>query len=161
MSARDSPAGDYSLPVCSWRWRGCGAGSTGPVAPDAVSIFPARALPRSRWALRVAAEPDHLEFLDKGLRTLGLALATWTRPLPAVAGARLTEDGLELLLAAAAPDAPGPFFAADDDRVWVLARDASLPDPHTIAGLLCPLPPWCRSAGMSAGWSCLIWRPPG
>ena len=83
--------------------------------------LPDRNLAAVEVALRVAAEPDDLEFLDKGLRTLGLALATWTQPLPSVAGARLTVDSLELLLAAAAPDAPAPFIAAENDRVWVLA----------------------------------------
>lgn len=61
----------------------------------------------------MAAEPDDLAFLDRGLRTLGLALATCTQPLPSVAGARLTKDGLELLLASATPNAPVPFLSTD------------------------------------------------
>jgi hypothetical protein len=91
-------------------------------------------------ALRVAAEPDDLAFLDRGLRTLGLMLDSWDRPLPSVVGARLTEERLELLLAASVPDVPTPFVAAEDDRVWALTRDAALPDGETMSGLLCPLP---------------------
>jgi hypothetical protein len=90
--------------------------------------------------LGIHLEPDDLEFLDRGLRTFGLALATRARALPAVAGARLTENGLELFLTRLPPTPPAPFIAAEDDRVSMLARDAALPDPETMAGLLCPLP---------------------
>lgn len=89
--------------------------------------------------LRIVAEPDDLDFLDRGLRTLGLVLGDTESPLPCVAGARLAEDSLQLLLSSPAPDAPAPFVASEGGEVWTLRREARLPDDQ-LAEVLCPKP---------------------
>lgn len=89
--------------------------------------------------LRIVAEPDDLDFLDRGLRTLGLVLGDTNSPLPCVAGARLAEDSLQLLLSSPAPDAPAPFVANEGGEVWTLRREARLPDDQ-LAEVLCPMP---------------------
>lgn len=75
-------------------------------------------------ALRLGAGLGEVRFLNQALRELAVALVAAGRPLPAVYSARLTDDGLELLLSAPAPDAPAPWSAREDARAWFVPRGA-------------------------------------
>jgi len=91
---------------------------------------PGEALPRPNAgaaalevALRSQADGESAQFLDRALRAAVVEGGT----LPEAYAARLTSHRLELLLSSARNDAPFPFVAEDDGRVWALAREAALP----------------------------------
>ena len=75
-------------------------------------------------AIRLGAGIGEVRFLNQALRELSVLLTTSGRALPAVYSARLTEEGLELLLSEPAPEAPQPWTARADARGWFVARSA-------------------------------------
>ncbi len=99
--------------------------------PDSYQLSaPAPGLRAAEVSLRVAAEPRDRQFLDDGLRALTAALTprgSRITPLPDPVAARLTSQGLELLLATPRPDPPAPFLPLNDGTSWLLPRTAP---PH-------------------------------
>lgn len=71
-------------------------------------------------ALRIAADPDRASRLDVALRSLP---ASGHRP-PSVYSVVVDEDGIELKLAPAMPEAPEPWEAHDDGQRWWLPAGA-------------------------------------
>jgi hypothetical protein len=105
---------------------------------------PAPGLRVAEVSLRVAAEPGDRQFLDDGLRALTAALTprgSSLTPLPDPVAARLTAEGLELLLATPNPDPPAPFLPANGGSSWLMPRTWA---PHPVepgdAGVLAALP---------------------
>jgi hypothetical protein len=92
-------------------------------------------------AIRLGAEAGEAQFLDRALRELVAAAAAAGVPLPAVFGARLNDEGLELLLTDPSPQAPAPWTARGDGRAWFVGRAAvgSVPDA-TVAQVAAPYP---------------------
>ena len=84
---------------------------------------PAQAQAEGR--LRVLAEPDDLAQVDEVLRSLTLALSP-ADPFPDVRFALIRAGHVDLALAEALPDAPAPFVAQDNGRIWRTA-DGALP----------------------------------
>lgn len=85
--------------------------------------------------LRLAADPERADLLDRLLRGLAQSCAAQDTPLPEVALAYLGRRDLLLHLAAATAAPPAPWVASDGDRVWSidLPEDAELPDRPDVA----------------------------
>lgn len=79
-------------------------------------------------------------FLDAGLRSLAAALAEAGQEPPAVIGARLGSDGLEVALDSPAPSAPSPWQAGDRPGLWWLPAGTALPEAELMAEVMAPLP---------------------
>ncbi|WP_344661943.1 BTAD domain-containing putative transcriptional regulator, partial [Catenulispora subtropica] len=75
-------------------------------------------------AIRLGAGVGEVRFLNRALRELSATLQAAGRPLPPVHGANLAASGLELVLAAPAPDAPAPWQTRPDARAWFVPRSA-------------------------------------
>jgi hypothetical protein len=94
-------------------------------------------------AIRLGAGIGEVRFLNQALRELSATLTASGRPLPAVYSARLTEEGLELLLSDPAPEAPAPWTARADARGWFVARSAvgvGGVDAEAVAKAVAPYP---------------------
>ncbi|GAA1660637.1 BTAD domain-containing putative transcriptional regulator [Kribbella alba] len=86
-------------------------------------------------ALRVGADPDRSEALDRALRRLVGQCDAMSVPLPPLFAAVVDDRAIELLLAPARTDAPAPWQAIDQGRRWRLERadiaaDAAGPAPY-------------------------------
>ncbi|WP_345173861.1 hypothetical protein, partial [Streptomyces lavendulae] len=89
--------------------------------------------------LAAVAEPEGVELLDRVLRALAHHAATDHRDLPALRGARLSAEGVALLLDEPA-DPVTPFTAGPDTRTWVLDNKAVLPSADDLADVHAPYP---------------------
>ena len=78
-------------------------------------------------AVRLGADPNSADFLDRALRMLAAGLAEQDRPVPEIYAARLSADALELLLAVPLDKAPPPFTAENNGARWVLDRNSRAP----------------------------------
>jgi hypothetical protein len=100
-------------------------------------------------AIRLGAGLGEVRFLNRALRELAAVLTAGNHPLPAVYAARLTDEGLELLLSEPAPNAPAPWAAREDARAWFVPRAAvGRMDDETVARTVAPYP-GLVSAGVS------------
>jgi LysM domain len=88
-------------------------------------------------AVRLGADSEGADFLDRALRVLASRLAEQDRPVPEAYAARLSADALELWLAVPQERAPAPFVAQSDGACWTVDRRTPLPD---AAGVAAPLP---------------------
>lgn len=81
--------------------------------------------------LRIGADPDRAERLDAALRSLSALSAP---PAPYAAG--VDDEAVTLFLSRPMPQAPRPWRARREGRIWVLARDAvvTAPDEPTRVG---------------------------
>lgn len=91
-------------------------------------------------ALRVGADEDRAAWLDRALRGLSATCRAEQTPLPPVFAVVVDDETIDLRIAPARPDAPAPWTAVDDGRVWRLHRDAG--DPTELGhapypGLVC------------------------
>ena len=89
-------------------------------------------------ALRIGADDPTVQLLDTSLRQLSAALAAQGRKPPTVFAAHLGGEHLDLWIAPADPEPPGPWQAVDGGQVWRLpvAAAASLDG----SGALAPYP---------------------
>ncbi|RSS57503.1 LysM peptidoglycan-binding domain-containing protein [Streptomyces sp. WAC01280] len=109
--------------------------------------LPATTATTAEQNLHATADPGSLELLDLALRALAHHATEHGLELPAVAGARITDRTVELLLPAPETDdgditvapAPIPFTEADPGR-WTLDRTQPLLDADTAAGIPAPYP---------------------
>ena len=74
--------------------------------------------------LRISANPDRAQRLDTALRSLSALAAP---PMPYAAG--VDDSAVNLFLARSLPEAPAPWQARSEGRIWVLPREASLQAP--------------------------------
>ena len=88
-------------------------------------------------ALRVGADPERAQRLDRALRQLAATLRDTGRDLPGAYAAVIGDTDLTLHLAPAQTPAPAPWRAEEDGRRWVL--DAGDVDPAPRA-VLAPYP---------------------
>ncbi|MFF1560972.1 LysM peptidoglycan-binding domain-containing protein [Streptomyces sp. NPDC058279] len=89
--------------------------------------------------LGTLAQPQGVELLDHVLRALAHHAATDQQDLPALRGARLSADGITLLLDEPA-DPITPFTAGPDARSWALDDQAVLPAAEELADIPAPYP---------------------
>lgn len=75
-------------------------------------------------ALRLAANDDRVQRLDRALRGLSATCRAERIPLPQVYVATVDDDAIELRIAPPVPSAPAPWSALDEGRRWRLERDA-------------------------------------
>jgi hypothetical protein len=82
-------------------------------------------------ALRLGADDPTVQLLDTSLRQLSAALASDGKTPPTVFAAHLGGEHLDLWVAPADPEPPGPWQAVDGGQVWRLpvAAAASLDGP--------------------------------
>lgn len=100
--------------------------------------------------VRAVAATEAAEWLDLGLRYLGVALADWAvESLPAIEAVRAGRFGLEVLLDRVCESAPERFVAADGGRVWRLDADVELGELKELAGDAAPLVPALVSIGIT------------
>lgn len=78
--------------------------------------------------LRIGADPDRAERLDAALRSLSALSAP---PAPYAAG--VDDEAVTLFLSRPMPQAPRPWRARREGRIWVLARDAVVTAPDEPA----------------------------
>ena len=78
--------------------------------------------------LRIGADPDRAERLDTALRSLSALSAP---PAPYAAG--VDDEAVTLFLSRPMPQAPQPWRARREGRIWVLARDAVVTAPDEPA----------------------------
>lgn len=91
-------------------------------------------------ALRVGADGGRAAWLDQALRGLSATCRAEQTALPPVFAALVDDDTIDLRIAPARTDAPAPWTAADEGRVWRLRRDAGEPTERGHApfpGLVC------------------------
>lgn len=79
-------------------------------------------------ALRVGGDPSRSVALDHALRALGGLCETNGVPLPPIFAVLVGDEWIELLLAPAQENAPGPWQVVDDGRRWRIARSEVAPD---------------------------------
>src|SRR6185436_9852149 len=72
--------------------------------------------------LRVGVDPERAGWLDSALRNLASTCAQTGHRLPPVYAALVDDEQLELLLAPARTNAPGPWAVSNEGRRWVLKR---------------------------------------
>ncbi|MFF3431406.1 LysM peptidoglycan-binding domain-containing protein [Streptomyces sp. NPDC002602] len=89
--------------------------------------------------LDAAAEPQGIDFLDRALRALAHQAGEEGISLPALRGARLTADGIVLLLDEPA-DPVAPFTTGPEDRTWALDPAAGLPAVEELGDVHAPYP---------------------
>ena len=78
--------------------------------------------------LRIGADPDRAERLDTALRSLSALSAP---PAPYAAG--VDDEAVTLFLSRPMPQAPQPWRARREGRIWALARDAVITAPDEPA----------------------------
>ena len=78
--------------------------------------------------LRIGADPDRAERLDTALRSLSALSAP---PAPYAAG--VDDEAVTLFLSRPMPQAPQPWRARREGRIWTLARDAVITAPDEPA----------------------------
>ena len=78
--------------------------------------------------LRIGADPDRAERLDTALRSLSALSAP---PAPYAAG--VDDEAVTLFLSRPMPQAPQPWRARREGRIWALARDAVVTAPDEPA----------------------------
>ena len=85
--------------------------------------------------LRLAADPERADLLDRLLRGLAQSCAAQAKPLPEVALAYLGRRDLTLHLATATTAPPAPWVSSAGDRVWSieLPEGTELPDLPDVA----------------------------
>ncbi|BBA97921.1 hypothetical protein RVR_3902 [Actinacidiphila reveromycinica] len=84
-------------------------------------------------ALRIGADQDAVDFLDRALRSLSARLDADGRKLPVVYAAWLTEDALHLQLAWPEGEPPAPWQNGQDETFWQLERARLVEDADTSA----------------------------
>ncbi|KOU53108.1 hypothetical protein ADK55_15755, partial [Streptomyces sp. WM4235] len=89
--------------------------------------------------LDATAEPQGIDFLDHALRALAHQAAEEGIALPALRGARLTADGITLLLDEPA-DPIAPFTTGPEARTWALGPAAVLPTVEELGDVHAPYP---------------------
>ncbi|MCY0923429.1 MULTISPECIES: LysM peptidoglycan-binding domain-containing protein [unclassified Streptomyces] len=89
--------------------------------------------------LDAAAEPQGIDFLDRALRALAHQAGEDGISLPALRGARLTADGITLLLDEPA-DPVAPFTTGPEARTWALDPAAVLPTVEELGDVHAPYP---------------------
>jgi len=115
--------------------------------------LPAGGAAAAEQAIRIGADPDAARRLDLGLRALSRTLRQAGRTLPTVYGARLGEDGIELALAPAEPQAPEPWTAVAGGAVWRLpAAAADALDGRALRDVLAPYPGLVSLGRDHSGW---------
>lgn len=94
----------------------------------------------SEMDMRIHHEPASVELLDIALRSLSLRLGQTGGTLPALRGAHVTGETLELQLTEPAAPQP-PFVAGSTDRVWTLDRTSeALLEPDDLQDIPSPYP---------------------
>ncbi|MFD9535042.1 LysM peptidoglycan-binding domain-containing protein [Streptomyces sp. NPDC060010] len=89
--------------------------------------------------LDAAAEPQGIDFLDRALRALAHQAGEDGVSLPALRGARLTADGITLMLDEPA-DPVAPFTTGPETRTWALNPAAGLPAVAELGDVHAPYP---------------------
>lgn len=89
--------------------------------------------------LDAAAEPQGIDFLDRALRALAHQAGEDGISLPALRGARLTANGITLLLDEPA-DPVAPFTTGPEARTWTLDPAAVLPTVDELGDVHAPYP---------------------
>lgn len=89
--------------------------------------------------LDAAAEPQGIDFLDRALRALAHQAGEDGISLPALRGARLTADGITLLLDEPA-DPVAPFTTGPEARTWALDPAAVLATVEELGDVHAPYP---------------------
>ncbi|WP_435131317.1 hypothetical protein [Actinacidiphila sp. bgisy144] len=84
-------------------------------------------------ALRIGADQDAVDFLDRALRSLSARLDADGRKLPVVYAAWLTDDALHLQLAWPDGEPPAPWHTGQDETFWQLERAALVDDVDSSA----------------------------
>ena len=96
--------------------------------------------------LRIAADPESVEFVDLSLRLLSASVQREHIPPPSVVGVKLTDYAVEVMLdeACEAASPPHPFEFGVDGTSWILKRtachSAALRKNPDVAGHDAPLP---------------------
>lgn len=117
--------------------------------------LPAGAVAAAEEAIRVGADPAAARLLDLGLRALSRTLRQAGRTPPTVYGARLGggDDGIELALAPADPQAPAPWTAVAGGAIWRLpAAAADGLDERALRDVLAPYPGLVSLGRDHSGW---------
>jgi len=83
-------------------------------------VMPERDAALAESALRSGAHEASADLLDSGLRYLSYALAAAGQTPPTVFAAHLSPENLDLWIAPADLDPPGPWAAVGDGQVWRL-----------------------------------------
>ncbi|MEV5407911.1 bacterial transcriptional activator domain-containing protein [Thermopolyspora sp. NPDC052614] len=92
-------------------------------------------------ALRLGSDAPGSRMLDLGLRLLGRRLADEGRTPPTIYAAHLSEHGVDLWIHPPEADAPEPWTAHDDGRVWRLAaHEGRRVDEQALADVAAPYP---------------------
>jgi hypothetical protein len=101
---------------------------------------PEQAAATAEVALRVGADPERSDALDRVMRALVRQCEAAGMPLPSLFGALVDDTGVELLLAPAQENAPAPWQALDNGRRWRISRADIAPDrsgPAPFPALVC------------------------
>jgi hypothetical protein len=91
-------------------------------------------------ALRVGADPERSDALDRVMRALVRQCEAAGMPLPSLFGALVDDTGIELLLAPPQEKVPPPWQALDNGRRWRISRADIAPDrsgPAPFPALVC------------------------
>ena len=83
---------------------------------------PEAAAAAAEVALRVGADPERANALDRAMRGLVGQCDAAGMPLPPLFGALVDDGGIELLLAPAQANPPAPWQALDDGRRWRIQK---------------------------------------
>ena len=121
------------LPPACWR-RACSPRSGGTAGSGCGSAGSDggwwRRTATPRWRRRrcaLGADDPTAQLLDTSLRQLSAALAAEGKTPPTVFAAHLGGEHLDLWVAPADPEPPGPWQAVDGGQVWRLPVAAALP----------------------------------
>lgn len=101
---------------------------------------PEAAAAAAEVALRVGADPERANALDRAMRGLVGQCDAAGLPLPPLFGALVDDGGIELLLAPAQANPPAPWQALDDGRRWRIQKSdipAERSGPAPFPALVC------------------------
>ena len=101
---------------------------------------PEAAAAAAEVALRVGADPERANALDRAMRGLVGQCDAAGLPLPPLFGALVDDGGIELLLAPAQDNPPAPWQALDDGRRWRIQKSdipAERSGPAPFPALVC------------------------